>query len=231
MPRWRRQTRRTRRRPRRRGFARRRTVRRRTFRRTTSTRNLRTLSSRQQVVVIKRTALEAFSMVPPATTGDSGSTQLVSVLSDLPDYTSFLAIWKQYKVRSINLIFRLSGWDSGAAVSPTLYVWKTVDTTLATASITLPVIQRISNVKQYNFSETKRTFSFKIRPFYLSMVWNGAATTGYVQSPTGKTGWVDGNYPNVYMYGFGMHFENMPAGTDNKISVDIEYEVAFKGMH
>jgi len=149
-----------------------------------------------------------------------------ALASSMPDWSSIINLYNRYKMIRVKYTFTCQpSSPSGTLFSydlPKMMVRYNYDSNLTTAGIAIKM-QEIPNVKQFQFTPDKTTFSYTYYPRCIEPVYLSSISTGYKLA---KQQYIDVQYGSVPHYGIMWYIDTLATGIS--ISYDISWEVAFK---
>jgi len=184
----------------------------------------RSVNTRSDVHYFKRFAFK--STINPSP-GDVAYGAMSFALDQLPAYTEFAALFDQYRVEKIDLVFstRLDPSNSSAAAQswfPRLFTLvDNDDTSVPSGADELRQSARcqLAIVKPDSF--VKRSFV----PQTLATVYNSGVSSGYALS---NNTWLDMAVPSIPHYGMKYAIENLSTLNGQSILVEVSYHLAFR---
>lgn len=141
------------------------------------------------------------------------------------DWTSFVALYDQYKVNYMRLTYTLEP-AAGTAFNTQqvrLYARYNYDSSFTSASATS--MAQLQNCKVYTFSQEQPKVTFKVYPRVDILTYNQSGSLATEGVSISKMKWTDVNYP-VRLNGFIHYIPSLPAGWG--ITLDCEYNVSFR---
>lgn len=161
------------------------------------------------------------------TGANAAVTQLGGALaSSMPDWTSIINLYNRYKMLKVTYTFHCQPTSStGSLFSqdlPKMFVRYNYDSNLGVANIPIKM-QEIPNVKQFQFTPDKTTFSYTYFPRCTEPVYLSLVSSGYKLA---KQQYIDVQYGTIPHYGIMWYVDNIPLNVS--ISYDITWETSFK---
>jgi len=156
---------------------------------------------------------------------------IVTRFSDIPLYTEFVSLFDKYKFNYIKYSWRMINTPATGDEWPTMYTFKMQDSDLTVP--TEAITEQQPFLKRMVFSDENRTFSTKIYPYWLSILYGTSALptgVGYAENMSKKSTYIDSRYSNVAHYGLCYFIPTTPGGilTNWSIVCDIEYNFSLK---
>lgn len=166
------------------------------------------------------TPLYAFIFDPSGTYGNAST---AGTGLAMPDWSSYAAIYDQYRVNSITLVFRFHDVTAGATIQFPLWIRYNYD--FAVSVPTMTGAMQLSRVMQKEFSAEHLVQKYKFYPKVAIVQENGAIFSSSSLKVT-KQGWTDVDRPCEL---WGIQFASDQALTGNQhIYFSIIYDVSFR---
>ena len=177
--------------------------------------------------LFKKTALYLSNGINILTGTGAAQTFLGGALAaSMPDFGSITALYNRYKMRRITYTFNLSttlqsnGLDGDRM--PRMLIRYNYDSNLTGANV-ISRLQDSPNVKCFQFTPDKTTFSYSYFPRCIEPVYLSGISTGYKLA---KPQYIDVQYGTVPHYGLMWTIDGLSTGL--VITYDISYEIDFK---
>lgn len=195
------------------------------------TNGLTIINKQNKVMNFKRSNLMALTITNGAVSGTQSGINIIK-FSDVPNYTEFTALFNKYRINWVKYSFRMVNTPDSTEEFPTLYTYKMNDPDDTAPLVTETSTEQQPYVKRMQFSETNRTFSTKIYPYWLSIIYSSTAVVGYTDNTAKKSAYIDTGYPNVSHYGLCYFIPSLAGSitTTWKIQVDLEYSLSFQDL-
>lgn len=189
-------------------------------------------SSYNMTTNVVKTTVEQFLF--PGTTGVDKFGSKSFSLDQISDYTSYTAIFDQWRIVGIQMSFvaRKNVSDQDDTTQYAQWALFTVDHDDDTAPTTMDSLKGYASCKQWHFLKTP-VFKIFVRPTVTNAVFASGAFTGYSIGKGGyQAPWIDCNNPDVKSYGVKWGFPAMGGVTANTYSCDIliKYYIQFRGQ-
>lgn len=153
-------------------------------------------------------------------------------LQDVSKPGDFTSLFDSFRIRAVTVAVRFdSATESITSTQtpiPLMTYWLDEDSLTAP---TRDAMEQRGNTKKVMIANGK-TYNLKFRPKPTALVYRAGVSSGYAEE--GRR-WIDCNSSDIPHYSFCAYFENLPitpAGTvrDWKVSLDVNYELEFKGV-
>lgn len=173
--------------------------------------------------VYRFTRLANYSNIDVDNTADF-ATAYTFKLSDLPNYTEFTALYDQYRIRYIKLMFFFQQ-DPFVNMTTGSFLGR-MYTALDFDDATSPTE---ADIQQMRYVKVKRPVGIVkrfLKPRCLNTIYNDGITNAYTLA--NKKTWIDCSNPNVTHYGVKL-FINKPSGTNHvTCTVQAKFYIEFK---
>lgn len=164
--------------------------------------------------------------LPPLVTETAQN--FVFSIDQLPQVSEFTRLFDSYRINSI-MITGMPLTNGSLTTNPAYKILSAVDLDDSTPETTASMLQR-SNVKIKTVTSgggNQQVFAWKVRPRYLTQIYESATTTGYGQGA--RKQWLDCGDPTIPHYGIKMVFDTDPAlGVEIVWQFYVTYYVEFK---
>lgn len=168
--------------------------------------------------------------VSQTTTGGLAYGAASFLLSNLPGYTEFTALFDQYRLNCVvaNFVWRSSGLSTIETANNNLVgmpiMYSVIDLDDATAPASISEIQEYGKHKTTYFSTSRRHKSFKIYPRNLNTIYRSGVTSAYTLGR--RKAWLDITTTDTPHYGFKWAIDvPQGGGTVVESSFDIVYTI------
>lgn len=153
-------------------------------------------------------------------------------LSDLPNYSEFTALYDEYRIKAVKIMFvptmnvatanATSGTTAGFVPVPALYTW--IDNDDNTAPTTITQGQQYQSFKCHGLLDRMRCRSV-VPEVSTALYGSGGAFTSYGQV---KNQWIDNNSPSVVH--FGLKFGIINPANQGNFDVVLTYYLEFRKL-
>ena len=148
-----------------------------------------------------------------------------ALAASMPDWSAITALYNRYKMRKVTYTFNLTTGSQSNGLDgdrlPRMFIRYNYDSNLTSANVQLR-LQDQPNVKVFQFTADKTSFSYSYYPRAIEPVYLSGISTGYKLA---KQQYIDVQYGTVPHYGLMFFVDALSTGLI--LTYDITWETAF----